>query len=188
MEKTRKRLFSLLLTLCVLLGALPVIRTEAAKAVRYAWRDEMGNIILQTSDHRKTSAVHYKTVGWTITRCVLGTRDPVEDQYLTVRFNDALEDVGDEWTQSTYMIPEAELLSRIAAVSGEWLSDIQSRKTCYLKFDAVMICVDDNKPERLGRYSGYMNSETNQDYFVDELAKYPGVWDKFNYEDLMYHS
>ena len=130
MEKTRKRLWSLLLTLCVLLGAFPVIRTEAAKAVRYAWRDEMGNIILQTSDHRKTSAVHYKTVGWTITRCVLGTRDPIEDQYLTVRFNDALEDVGDEWTQSTYMIPEAELLSRIAAVSGEWLADIQSKKTC----------------------------------------------------------
>lgn len=187
MEKTRKRLFSLLLTLCVLLGAFPVIRTEAAKAVRYAWRDEMGNIILQTSDHRKTSAVHYKTVGWTITRCVLGTRDPIEDQYLTVRFNDALEDVGDEWTQSTYMIPEAELLSRIAAVSGEWLADIQSRKTCYLKFDAVMICVDDSKPLHVSR-SGWMNSENNQDYEVNLLAKYPGVWDKFNYEDLMYHT
>lgn len=187
MEKTRKRLWSLLLTLCVLLGALPVIRTEAAKAVRYAWRDEMGNIILQTSDHRKTSAVHYKTVGWTITRCVLGTRDPIEDQYLTVRFNDALEDVGDEWTQSTYMISEAELLSRIAAVSGEWLADIQSKKTCYLKFDAVMICVDDSKNEQY-KYSGWMNSETNQDYYVNPLAKYPGVWDKFNYEDLMYHT
>lgn len=187
MEKTRKRLWSLLLTLCVLLGTLPVIRTEAAKAVRYAWRDEMGNIILQTSDHRKTSAVHYKTVGWTITRCVLGTRDPVEDQYLTVRFNDALEDVGDEWTQSTYMIPEAELLSRIAAVSGEWLADIQSKKTCYLKFDAVMICVDDSKNEQY-KYSGTMLSETNQDYYVNPLAKYPGVWDKFNYEDLMYHT
>lgn len=187
MEKTRKRLWSLLPTLCVLLGALPVIRTEAAKAVRYAWRDEMGNIILQTSDHRKTSAVHYKTVGWTITRCVLGTRDPVEDQYLTVRFNDALEDVGDEWTQSTYMISEAELLSRIAAVSGEWLADIQSKKTCYLKFDAVMICVDDSKNEQY-KYSGWMNSETNQDYYVNPLAKYPGVWDKFNYEDLMYHT
>lgn len=188
MEKTRKRLWSLLLTLCVLLGALPVIRTEAAKAVRYAWRDEMGNIILQTSDHRKTSAVHYKTVGWTITRCVLGTRDPVEDQYLTVRFNDALEDVGDEWTQSTYMISEAELLSRIAAVSGEWLADIQSKKTCYLKFDAVMICVDDSKKFEEEKYSGYMKSETNQDYEVNLLAKYPGVWDKFNYEDLMYHT
>lgn len=188
MEKTRKRLFSLLLTLCVLLGALPVVRTEAAKAVRYAWRDEMGNIILQTSDHRKTSAVHYKTVGWTITRCVLGTRDPIEDQYLTVRFNDALEDVGDEWTQSTYMIPEAELLSRIAAVSGEWLADIQSKKTCYLKFDAVMICVDDSKKLDEEKYSGAMKSETNQDYYVSPLAKYPGVWDKFNYEDLMYHT
>lgn len=187
MEKTRKRLFSLLLAVCVLLGALPVIRTEAAKAVRYAWRDEMGNIILQTSDHRKTSAVHYKTVGWTITRCVLGTRDPVEDQYLTVRFNDALEDVGDEWTQSTYMIPEAELLSRIAAVSGEWLADIQSKKTCYLRFDAVMICVDDSKPQEESR-SGYMRSEENQAYTINPLAKYPGVWDKFNYEDLMYHT
>lgn len=36
MEKTRKRLWSLLLALCVLLSAFPVIRTEAAKAVRYA--------------------------------------------------------------------------------------------------------------------------------------------------------
>lgn len=184
MKQIGKRLASLLAALAVALSLCPLWgqEVEAMSAVRYAWRDEMGNIILQTS------SVHYKTVGWTITRCVLGTREPIEEQYLTVRFNDALEDVGDEWTQSTYMLSEAELLSRIASVSGEWLADIQSKKTCYLKFDAVMICVDDSKTDDDGKNSGSMNSENNQDYETNEMADYPGVWDKFNYEDLMYHT
>ncbi len=190
MKQIGKRLASLLAALAVALSLCPLWgqEVEAMSAVRYAWRDELGNIILQTSDHRKTSSVHYKTVGWTITRCVLGTREPIEEQYLTVRFNDALEDVGEEWTQSTYMLSEAELLSRIAAVSGEWLADIQSKKSCYLKFDAVMICVDDSKSELNGKYSGFMKSESNQAYDINPIAAYPGVWDKFNYEDLMYHT
>ena len=189
MKQIGKRLASLVAALAVALSLCPLWgqEVEAMSAVRYAWRDELGNIILQTSDHRKTSSVHYKTVGWTITRCVLGTREPIEEQYLTVRFNDALEDVGDEWTQSTYMLSEAELLSRIAAVSGEWLADIQSKKTCYLKFDAVMVCVDDSEMD-FKKYSGSMDSEENQAYTINPWARYPGVWDKFNYEDLMYHT
>lgn len=187
MKQILKRTGCLLLALCIVVGGLACYtgQVQAVSAVRYAWRDDMGNIILQTSDHRKTSSVHYKTVGWTITRCVLGTREPIEDQYITVRFNDALEDVGGEWTQSSYMLSESEFLSRIAAASGEWLADIQSKKTCYLKFDAVMICVDDSKSEMMGKNSGSMNSEANQDYSPNPRAKYPGVWDKFTYEDLM---
>lgn len=185
-----KRIVSLLLMVCVAAGLFlsDGRKAEAMSAVRYAWRDEIGNIIVQTSDHRKTSSVHYKTVGFTITRCVLGTREPVEEQYITVRFNDALEDVGKEWTRSTYILSEAELLSRIAAASGEWLADIQSKKTCYLKFDAVMVCVDDSKTELTGKYSGAMKSEENQAYEIFSRAKYPGVWDKFTCEDLMYHT
>lgn len=185
-----KKWICLTLLMVVTLASVAGIRSEAGHAAKYATVSPFGDIILTTYDHRKTSSVHYKTVGWTVTRCILGTKTPIDDQYFTLSFNDALEDVGDVWTTSEYMISEAQVMSRISEVDGSWLADIQgdSEQPCYLKFDAVMICIDDSKSDFSGKYSGEMLSETNQDYLSYPLADYPGVWDKFTKDDLKYNT
>ena len=88
------------------------------------------------------------------------------------------------------MIPESQVMSKIAGIDGSWLADIQgdSEQPCYLKFDAIMICIDDSKSEFGGRFSGYMMSEENQAYEPDYSAEYPGVWDKFTKDDLKYNT
>ena len=187
MRRHKNKVRHLILSVLLLVFAFGMT-ADAGTNARYA-TVENGNIILTTYDHRKQSSVHYKTVGWTVTRCVLGTKTPIEEEYFSVRFNNALEDQGDEWTTSDYMITESEVMSKIASVDGSWLSDVQgdSEQPCYLKFDAIMICIDDSKSE-LAKYSGEMVSDTNQDYQFNLFSQYPGVWDKFTKEDLMYNT
>ena len=148
MKRIKKWICLTLLSIITLASAIS-ISSEAGHAAKYATVSPNGDIILTTYDHRKTSSVHYKTVGWTVTRCALGTMTPIDEQYFTVRFNDAVEDKGDIWTTSDYMIPESQVMSKIAEVDGSWLADIQgdSEQPCYLKFDAIMICIDDSKSE-----------------------------------------
>lgn len=189
MSRLRK-LFTVIL-LSVILFSFHSIKADAISyASRFAWRDDAGNIILKTEDHHRTSSVCYDTMGFTVTRCVLGTMEPVEEQYITIRFNDlTVEDVpiGNGYTTSAFKVTESELLSKIAATSGDWLADIQSGETCYLRFDAIMVTIDYNLPlER--QYSGAMRSDNNQDYVRNLSNPIPGVYDKFNYEDLKYHT
>lgn len=99
--------------------------SEAGHLAKYASISPEGDIILTTYDHRKTTSVHYRTIGWTVTRCILGTKTPVDDEYFTIRINDAVDGGEDEWMTTTFTIPEAEVMSRIAAVDGSWLADIQ---------------------------------------------------------------
>lgn len=188
MKNIKKWICLTLLSIITLTAAISST-SEAGNAAKYATVSPNGDIILTTYDHRKTSSVHYKTVGWTVTRCALGTKTPIDEQYFTIRFNDAVEDKGDIWTTSDYMIPEAQVMSRIAEVDGSWLADIQgdSEQPCYLKFDAIMICIDDSKSDA-EKYSGTMLSENNQDYLFNPFAKYPGVWDKFTKDDLKYNT
>ena len=163
------------------------VRAESY-ASRYAWRDDSGNIILRTEDHKRTSNICYQTLGWTITRCALGTQDAMEDQYITVRFNGSLQDVpiGNGYTTSAFVVSESEFLSKIASVSGDWLADIQSEKPCYLRFDAIMCTWDYSLPV-YAQFSGAMLSDNNQDYFGNPAYQPPsksGVYDKFSKDSL----
>ena len=164
-----------------------ITSNAASYASKFAWRDENGNIILKTEDHQRTSEVCYMTVGWTVTRCVLGTMEGIEDQYVTIMYNDdlSLQDVpiGNGFTTSAFVVSEADFLSKIASSSGDWLADLQSKKTCYIRFDAIMITCDYSLPE-LQRYSGYMLSDNNQDYQKNPLNPIPGIYDKFT-KDLL---
>lgn len=188
MKRIKKWICLTLLSVITLTSAIS-ISSEAGHAAKYATVSPNGDIILTTYDHRKTSSVHYKTVGWTVTRCALGTMTPIDEQYFTVRFNDAVEDKGDIWTTSDYMIPESQVMSKIAEIDGSWLADIQgdSEQPCYLKFDAIMICIDDSKSDA-EKHSGTMLSENNQDYLINPFAEHPGVWDKFTKDDLKYNT
>lgn len=190
MGKPLKRLMIAVAVMIGIIIMLPLISQAASYASKFAWRDDAGNIVLKTDDKHRTSNICYNTIGFTATRCVLGTMEPIEEQYITIRFNDAtIEDVpiGNGFTTSAFKVTESEFLAKVAAASGDWLADIQSGKTCYIKFDAIMQTIDYSLPDGI-RYSGWMQSDSNQDYFYNWYNPIPGVYDKFNKDDLKYNT
>lgn len=183
----RKRVLITVMALCLLLSSVLgiVIPANAASfASKWAWRDESGNIYIRVEDKKKTSDIYYQTLGFTITRCVLESKVPVEEQYITVRFNEFQEvELGNGQIGTAFVISEAELMQKIAAASGDWLADIQSGKTCYLRFDSIMMTVNGYYDEPIC-FSGWMLSDKNQDYLYNDYNPHPGVYDKFCKEDL----
>ncbi len=184
-----KILFMLLLLFVCSIMINPIKAKAESYASRYAWRDDSGNIIIRTEDHQRTSAICYQTLGFTITRCELGTQNTIEDQYITVRFNGSLQDVpiGNGYTTSAFVMTESEYLSKIASVSGDWLADIQSEKPCWIMFDAIMCTWDYSLPD-YRQFSGALLSDNNQDYRPNLSNPIPGVYDKFTKERLKYHT
>lgn len=188
-----KRMGCFLLSMVMILSTLEywtkssISQTEAASAInKFAWRGDDGNIYLRTEDHKRTSDICYRTLGWTITRCELGTTNTIDDQYITVRFNGATQvPIGGGFTTSAFSVSEAEFLSKIAAVAPDWLADIQSGKTCYVMFDAIMITWDYSLDET-AQPSGIMVSDNNKDYLTNDDNPIPGVYDKDTKDDLKY--
>lgn len=142
----KKGIISMVLALVLLLSS--TIPAQAATASSYAWVDENGDIIFQVKDKTRTSALAYKTVGITVTRCIKGTKT-VSPAYETVAIafsTSSAEAVEDGSTTSTlFRFPESELMTRIATYYGDpWLSDLQEldEQPVYLVINSIMICVE----------------------------------------------
>lgn len=187
-----KRILITIITPLVLLASVMVSSINANAATvyssRYAWRDDAGNIIFRALDKKASSDRTYLTLGYTITRCVLGTQEPIDDQYFTYRcdnpfFNET--GVGGGLITTDYVLSETEFLSNVQATNGAWLEDIESGETCWIKIDAIMCVVNGATQYLAQRYSGALNSTTNQDYVSNLLHEHPGVWDKFTKENLV---
>lgn len=155
----KKSIISMVLTLALLLSSsIPV---QAATASSYAWLDKNGDIIFQVKDRTRTSALAYKTVGITITRCIKGTK-MVSPAYETVAIAfstssaEAIEDGGT--TSTLFRFRESELMTRIAAFYGDpWLSDLRclDEQPVYLLINSIMVCVEydkDSVPHQQGVY------------------------------------
>lgn len=189
MTKFIKRSIFLLLTFLVLFISifiqLPMKSKATSYASKWAWRDENGNIIVRVEDKEKTSKIYYSTVGFTITRCILGTDTTIEDQYITIKLTGFFDsvDLGGGQIGTAFIFKEADMMAKIAACSGEWLADVQSGETCYLMIDSIMITINDNYPEPIN-YSGWMLSDTNQDYLNNGVNPHPGVYDKYTKDNL----
>lgn len=171
---------------------------KAAIIPQYAWRDDAGNVLIRTQDTKiTTSRYGYRTIGWTVTRCKLGTRERIEDQYFTFRLNDLADNnteviIGDQ-VISCFILSEATMLQRIAEISPDWLADIQSGEICYLMFDAIMVTFDRGRgniwdENNIEFFSGFINSEANQDYIENIFNEMPGIYDKYTYKELMYNT
>lgn len=113
---------------------------------KYAWRDDAGNICFTTYDKKATATYRYKTVGITVARCILGSkeRSPAHE-YITIPFNADYgelyyEDMGSGMIRTTFVVPEGKFLERIAAYYPAWLAELQSGDVCYLVLDSVMVC------------------------------------------------
>lgn len=166
------------------------VRVDAASYIpRKIWRDDNGDILIQTTDTKGGKSRYvYRTIGWTITRCKLGTQEPIEEQYITVfRPNSESVDIGNNNIVTCFVIKEDKILNKIAEADPQWLADIQSGECCYVLIDAIMITVD-KKAEEKAQWSGFLISENNQDYLENPFNNKPGVYDKYNYKDLMYET
>ena len=185
----KRRIIIVSIMLLLLITSLPSVKVMASNtSTTTPWRDESGNIWIPTVDHQRTSNIYYQTAGFTVTRCVLGTQTPIEDEYFTVIFTGAIQDVpiGDGFTTSAFMLSESEIMRKVGQV-GSWLADIESGQQCYLKIDAIMITFNDNYPEP-ANMSGIVMSDNNQDYMVNPLNPHPGVYDKFTKDELKYNT
>lgn len=189
MKKIKSLIYTLLtgIILTATLVATTFSSEAATNIAKYAWRDDGGNIIFRTIDHKSTNPYKYQTLGYTITRCVLGTQDPIESEYFSYRCNDPYFNeagIGGGYITTDFVLSETEFLSNVASVNTGWLEDIESGQTCWIRIDAIMCVVDSTQPN-IPMYSGAMRSTNNQDYWANPVHDHPGVWDKFTQDNLV---
>lgn len=166
MKKENKYIHKLLiLALTMIIGissisinTLPV--SAETRPSKFAWRDESGNIFFQVRDKKKSGQYAYATKGVTVSRCVLGTmeRSPAME-YVTFVFSSP-DVIVDETMENgtlvtTFQIPEGVLLSKIAEFYPDWLADLQSKKTCYVVIDSIMVSCKYGNNESC-QYNGYL--------------------------------
>ena len=143
-KKINKWIWVVLLSFSVM---FPSIKAEALHESRYAWRDNAGNILFQTRDHKRIlSSMGYRTIGLTVHRTVLGTKEySSEHEFITIPFTSDYVQTEvvqeDGFTITNFITPESEFLAKVATYYPEWLSELQSGETCYVMINCVMICV-----------------------------------------------
>lgn len=150
----RNRIGVLGITLCMVMGVLlGKMETQAAsnRAVRYAWRDDTGNIVISVTDKERSSVYAYETIGFTVSRCILGTRkvSPAYE-YVTYSFTSpdidpSVTDLGDGMIKTDFALRESTFLQDIVTYYPDWYADINSKKTCYVVIDSIMRCVQYDK-------------------------------------------
>lgn len=144
-KRINKWLWVVLLSFSVM---IPSIKAEALHESRYAWRDNAGNILFQTRDHKRIlSSMGYRTIGLTVHRTVLGTKEySPGHEFITIPFTSEFVQTEviqeDGFVITNFVTPESEFLTKVAAYYPEWLSELQSGETCYVMIDCVMICVE----------------------------------------------
>lgn len=143
------------------------------------WVGEDGDIFFQTRDKNASSAtsIRYQTIGFTITKCTLETKNPEESIFIPIQLGTYTEILdGNGYITTTFKISQSEILTKIGSRDASWLADINSEKACYLKFDAIMITIEE------GIVSGNMDSNGN--YYINTESPKPGVYDKNSIEAL----
>lgn len=116
-----------------------------------------GPIDVDTHDKMLTSKIAYQTIGLTITRCALGTKEPIKSEWIALPYTkDTIQDVaqGDGTSKSFFGMNVEEFKALIGSYNGDWLADIESGELCWLKVDCVMITWNYNFKNVLQQPSG----------------------------------
>lgn len=143
----------------------------------YIGADNNIYFVIRNLKSNDTSDLHYQVIGFTITKCTVGDKNPLEDIYVPVLLGPYTETLdGNKYVSTIYKIDRDEILSRIGQRDPEWLKDINSGLTCYLKFDAVIVTVKD------GIVSGSMDEKGN--LYINTEAEKPGIYNKNTIEEL----
>lgn len=149
----RKQLVAII-TLVVMLAAalLPYFSVNAAGNDDIAvtdsiFLDENGNFVFISYDKKKTSSVSYKTIGFTISRCVsVAKEEYVPEEYIKIALSTTMtpcevvsetnSHICNKWTINADYV-----MSLIAANYPDWAAELTDSTGYYLKFDAVMVVV-----------------------------------------------
>lgn len=96
-----------------------------------------------TDDAERASSIFYRTKGFRITRCVAGTKTPVEEEYIEISVDNPFWENYYHTTQNRvtayFPFDQSEILSKVRMVSEDWYNDIiKGEQTIYLKFDGIM--------------------------------------------------
>ena len=177
-----KKKIYLLITIIIMLCAemfFHNISAQAASVVQIQddlWVGADGNIYFQTHDHRASSSIRYATIGFTVTKCELGTKNAIEEIYIPIALGDYEETKAGNYVTTVFKISKGDIISKISAKDPTWLSDINSGQKCYIKFDAIMITIENNVA------SGMIDASGN--YYVNSASKKPGIYDKTSIDQL----
>lgn len=140
---------TLIMSVVLIAAICPTASFEAdAKsfASNIAWRDDMGNIYIQVYDRHRTSSYAYETIGFTISRCVLGRKEVSPAfEYVTYSFTspvvESVVEEKDGYITTNFSIKESTFLTDIATYYPDWYADIVSGETCWIVVDSIMRCV-----------------------------------------------
>lgn len=119
--------------------------------------DITGQDNLDTHDKILTSKIAYETIGLTVTRCALGTKTPIKEDWIAFDYKiDSMQNVvqGDGTSRSYFGFNLDEIKAMIGAYSGDWLADLESGELCYIKVDCVMVTKNYNFQDVRRWYSG----------------------------------
>ncbi len=138
------------------------------------WMGADGNIYFQTYDLMGKTSISYKTIGFRVTRCALGTKNPIVNEYVEIcldNYEDDSETAG-TYVTTVFSISAEDIMARISAVNPEWYADITSGENCYLKFDAIMITISN------GIWSGaVLDNSPYVTRILNSASNKPAVYD-----------
>lgn len=152
--RTGKRIFLWIIALLIIVTSIigSVMTTYAAGFEDIAvsssiYLDEDGNFVFVSYDKKKTSSTSYKTIGFTISRCVQVEKvEYVPDEYVTIPLStrytpveivsETQSHVCNKWT-----IKADYVMQVIAEQYPDWYTVLNDEDGYYLKFDAVMVIV-----------------------------------------------
>ena len=131
-----------------------------------------GDFIFVTVDKAKTSDIYYRTVGFNIS-------DPDTGDMITIALRACRYDEVQEGklTTSTWIIPQSDVMAKIANQSTAWYNKIMyPTQDVYLRFDAILKVHDSSK------YSADDNGWSGE--LLSDCTRYGELWDRYNYTEL----
>ena len=153
-KKGKRRQLIAIVTLVVMLvvSLLPCFFVRAAGNDDVAvsnsiYLDEDGNFVFISYDKKKTSSTSYKTIGFTISRCVsIDKEEYVPEEYVKIALSTTMtpcevvsetsSHICNKWTINADYV-----MSLIAANYPDWADELMNSAGYYLKFDAIMVVV-----------------------------------------------
>lgn len=139
-------ILSLILGIAILIPS--TIPAEASRAAKYASRSPEGDIIITTYDHHSNEKT-YRTIGFTVGRCTLGTRHRSPGhEFVTFALNESVVEVQTNpdshgMIVTNFTFPESVFMERIATFYGDdWLAELQGvyEQPVYIVIDSIMCC------------------------------------------------
>jgi len=113
--------------------------------------DKDSNLWMISKDSIATTTTTYQTAGFKVTRCVEGTKTPIESDFFVLIKNDSHRTdiygkTGDEYYVSYHKFSKELILSQIQRVSPEWYNDIvRNENEIYIKFDSIIRVITRDK-------------------------------------------